>query len=135
MAIKRLPILRVVQIGNDEFERYLIEDQKSRKVWNGQRFKPEGGTLYADHNAAATDVQTILRKNFEGVEPQRYVVPVCIEVFSHEPVPVAQVAQYLSRVSRLFLNTTDHGNGPGSSLVLPRIEWHRIEPSKESPHE
>jgi hypothetical protein len=128
MEKKRLPILRVMQIGTKEFERYLIEDEKSRKVWTGDRFstlhKP---TIYADPNAAATEVQNILKKNFAGVEPQRYVVPVCIESFSHEPVTVAQVAQYLSRVSQLFLNTTDYGNGPGNSLVLPRIEWHRIE--------
>ena len=123
-----LPVLRVMQIGSDEFKRFLIEDQKSQKVWTGDRFstlhKP---TIYADHNAAATEVQNILKKTFVGVEPQRYVVPVCIEVFSHSEVPMNNVAMYLSRVSQLVLNTTDHGNGPGSSLVLPRIEWHRIE--------
>ncbi len=131
MAIKRLPILRVVQIGN-EFERFVIEDEQSQ-VWTGQEFG-QPGVFYADHNQAASDVQAILRKNFEGIEPRKYVVPVFIEVFSHAEVPVAQVAQYLSRASRLFLNTTDHGNGPGNSLVLSWIDWNRIKKLKETPN-
>ena len=131
---KRLPILRVVQVNTPHVERYVIEDQKQR-VWTGNSFRSHSPALYATHSDAAKEVQTILKKNFEGVEPQRYVVPVCIEVFSHEPVEVAHVAKYLSRVSQLFLNTTDHGNGPSNSLVLPWIEWHRIEPSKELPYE
>ena len=52
--------------------------------------------------------------------------PLTIEVYSNEPVTMNDVAMYLSKASRLFLNTTDHGNGPGSSLILPQIEWHRI---------
>lgn len=132
---RKLPFLSVVPTGSsDVFPRFLISDARDR-LWNGHEFGPTG-VIYADPNAAATDVQNILKKNFEGVEPQRYVVPVCIEVLNHAgPVPVAEVAKYLSRVSRLFLNTTEHGNGPGDSLVLPRIEWHRIEPLKECPNE
>ena len=125
MANQRLPILRVVQVGNDDFNRYHIANEQEQ-LWNGQQFQPDRGILYADHNVACTDVQSILRKNFEGVKPVKYVVPLTIEVFSNEPVPVNDVAMYLSRASRLFLNTTDHGNGPGSSLILPQIEWHRI---------
>ena len=125
MANQRLPILRVVQVGNEDFNRYHIADEQEQ-LWNGQQFQPDRGILYADHNVACTDVQSILRKNFEGVKPVKYVVPLTIEVFSNEPVPVNDVAMYLSKASRLFLNTTDHGNGPGSSLVLPQIEWHRI---------
>ena len=125
MANQRLPILRVVQVGNEDFNRYHIANEQEQ-LWNGQQFQPERGILYADLNVASTDVQSILKKNFEGVKPVKYVVPLTIEVFSNEPVPVNDVAMYLSRASRLFLNTTDHGNGPGSSLILPQIEWHRI---------
>ena len=125
MANQRLPILRVVQVGNDDFNRYHIANEQEQ-LWNGQQFQPDRGILYADHNVACTDVQSILKKNFEAVKAVKYIVPLTIEVFSNEPVPVNDVAMYLSRASRLFLNTTDHGNGPGSSLILPQIEWHRI---------
>ena len=133
MANKRLPILRVVQIGNGEFERFLIEDEQSQ-VWTGQEFG-QSGVLYADHNHAAADVQAILKKNFEGVNPQRYVVTVFVEVFSDESVPMGDVALYLSKASWLLLNTTDHGNGPGDSLVLPRVEWSLIKNVRESTSE
>ena len=56
--------------------------------------------------------------HFDGIEPQRFVVPLYVEAYSHEgPVPVAKVAKYLSDASRLYLNTTDHGNGPSGSLT------------------
>ena len=136
MAKKReLPTLYVVQIGSEEFERYLIRDQEER-VWTGKQFDSQGGALFARHNEAAIEAQSILKRNFEGVEPQRYVVPLYVEVLNQAgPVPVAEIAEYLSRGSRLYLNTTEHGNGPGDALVLPRIEWHRMKQIKESPHE
>ena len=134
MAEKRqLPTLYVVQIDNDEFERYLIEDQEER-VWTGKQFDSEGGVLFARHNDAAVESQNILKSHFKG-EPQRYVVPLYVEVLNHAgPVPVADVAQYLSGASRLYIDTTEHGNGPDDALVLPRIEWHRIKPIKEFPN-
>jgi hypothetical protein len=120
-----LPILSIVRAGPSQFERFQIADDKDR-LWTGTAFGPTG-ILYATHNAAATDIQLILKGHFTGVEPVRYVAPIFIEVFSHEALPVAVVAKHLSRASRLYLNTPEHGNGPGSSLVLPWIEWHRIQ--------
>jgi hypothetical protein len=133
MAKERLPILFVVQIGESDFERYVIEDQQDR-VWTGERFDSHGAALFARQNDAASEAQTILKRTFDGVEPQRFVVPLYVEVLSHAgPVPLAEVAKYLSEASRLYLNTTDHGNGPSDSLVLPRIEWHRIKQIGVSP--
>lgn len=136
MAKKReLPTLYVVQIGESGFERFVIEDEQDR-VWTGERFDSQGAALFARHNDAATEAQTILKANFKGVEPQRFVVPLYVEVLNHDgPVPVTEIAQYLSNGAKLYLDTTENGNGPGDSLVLPRIEWHRIKNIKEFPHD
>ena len=135
MATKRLPHLRVVQSGNLQFERFLIEDQKGR-AWTGERFSSfDGRALYAKHNDAAVDVQNILKGHFVGIQPIKYVAPLLVEVYSDIPVHVTEVAQYLSHASRLFLNTPEHGHGPGHSLVLPWIEWHRIKEVKGGSHE
>ncbi len=135
MAKKQLPILFVVQIGESDFERYVIEDHEER-FWTGEQFDSQGAALFARHNDAAIEAQSILKANFNGAEPQRYVVPLYVEVYSHAgPVPLAEVAKYLSEASRLYLNTTEHGNGPSDSLVLPWIDWCRIEPIREFPHE
>lgn len=133
MADRReLPILYVVLAGSsDEFPRFTILDAQDRP-WNGQEFGPTG-ILYARHNDAATDAQQILRSHFDG-EPQRYVVPLYVDVFSHDgPVPLSEVAEYLSVASKLFIDSQVHGNGPGDSLVLTRIEWSRIRTIKEVP--
>ena len=135
MASKRLPILYVVQTSVSHFERFVIEDEQDR-VWTGERFDSQGAALFARHNDAAVAAQSILKANFKGVESQRFVVPLYVEVLNHAgPVPVAEIAQYLSHGARLYLNTTENGNGPGDSLVLPRIEWHRIKKIKDFPHD
>lgn len=135
MAKNPLPILYVVQIGESEFQRFAIEDQHDR-VWTGEQFGSQGGVLFARHNDAAVEAQNILKRSFDGVEPQRFVVPLYVEVLNHSgPVPVAEIAQYLSHGSRLHINCTEHGNGPSDALVLPWIEWHRISPIEEFPCE
>ena len=122
---RNLPVLSIIRAGTPQFERFQIADDRDR-LWTGNEFG-HGAMLFADHNQAAIEIQHILKGHFTGIEPVRYSAPVVIEVFSHKPLPVAEVARHLSRASRLYLNTPKFGNGPGSSLILPRIEWHRIE--------
>jgi hypothetical protein len=131
---RRMPILKVVRIEGPAVNRFVIKDQLAR-VWNGKRFGADGGALYAKSNDAAADIHKILKCHFIGVEPQRFVVPVYIEVFNEGPMQLASVAQYLSKSSRLYIDTDTHGNGPKGSLVLPVIEWGRIEQIKEFPNE
>lgn len=131
---QRLPVLRVMQISDASFERYLILDELDR-TWTGERFDLTGGILYADCNHAALDTHNILKRCFQGREPWNYEVPLVVEVYSRCPVSVEMIAEYLSRASRLQIDTTVHGNGPGTSLVLPKIEWHRIQQAKEIPNE
>lgn len=130
---RQLPVLYVVESGSPDFQRWMISDDRDR-LWGGEDFG-QNAVLYASHNAAAVDAQNILRGHFGGIQPVRYVVPLFVESLSHQPLPVAEVAQFLSRASRLYLNTTEHGNGPGDSLVLPWIEWSRIKEVKGFPHE
>jgi hypothetical protein len=137
MMNTKLPIISIVPLGGN-FERYVIEDQRQR-VWDGSRFvKPVTPTtplVYAGHNSAAIDAQGILKSSFPGVESVKYVVPIFVEVFSKEPLPVDDVAQYLSDSTRLVINSADHGNGPQSGLVLTRVEWGRIEQMREFPND
>ena len=130
---RQLPVLYVVESGSPDFKRWMISDDQDR-LWGGEDFG-QNGVLYATHSDAAVDAQNILRRHFDGIQPVRYVVPLFVESLSHRTVPVAEVAQYLSRASRLYLNTSEHGNGPGGSLVLPWIEWSLIKEVKEFPHE
>lgn len=39
--------------------------------------------MFARHNDAATEAQSILKANFKGVEPLRFVVPLYVEVLNH----------------------------------------------------
>ena len=59
MASQRLPILRFVQVGNDDFNRYQIADEQEQ-LWNGEGFESEKGILDADHNVACTDVHPMI---------------------------------------------------------------------------
>jgi hypothetical protein len=130
---RQLPVLYVVESGPSDFQRWMISDDPDR-LWSGQEFG-QNGVLYARHNDAAVDAQNILRGHFGGIQSVKYVVPLFVESLNHQPLPVAEVAQYLSRASRLFVNTSEHGNGPGDSLVLPWIEWSLIKEVKGFPHE
>ena len=126
MKKSRLPILTVYRFGK-EFDRFLIKDEKKR-VWTGERFDSGCASLYSNPNDACFEVHRILKKQFEGMEPKRYVVPCFIEVFGHEPITEGEIANYLSTGAKLTMDLDKYGNGPGdNSLVLPVIHWQRIE--------
>lgn len=123
---RQIPILTVFQTS-DQFERYYIQDDRDR-VWTGDKFQSgKRPTLYADDFEVRSTVHRILKGYFPGVEPVKYVVPMVVEVFSHEPLHISEVAQYLSCTASLQMDLPKHGNGPGTSLVLSRIDWHRME--------
>lgn len=129
---QKLPILTVMRTQT-EFPRFLIQDDNER-VWTGERFHANGAALFANQNDACLEVHSILKRHFDGIEPKRYVVPCFIEVFSEELVSEVEVASFLSKATRLELHTNEYGNGPNNSLVLPVIDWKRIEEIKEMPN-
>ena len=128
--IDKLPILTVLQLHN-QFDRFVIRDEKNRD-WNGEKFTKKGTpSLYADHDLACRDGHDILKQHFVDVQPVRFIVPIFVDVLSREPVDRVDVARYLCQTSRLVLDTSKNGNGPGNSLVLPVIDWRQIESNHE----
>ena len=125
MGNDNLPILTVYQV-TPQFDRFVIQNEQGW-VWTGYNFAPTGAALFANHNQACIEVHEILKRNFHEMQPVKFVVPCFIEVYSHELVNDVDVAKFLSKASKLILDTGLHGNGPGSSLVLPVLDWKRIE--------
>jgi hypothetical protein len=124
----KLPILSAVPIDSANIERWVIEDEHERR-WTGDGFAVDKiGSLYAHRNVAIGDIHKILKSHFADVPPVRYVVPLVVEVYNHEPIEVVKLARYLSQASSLNLRISELGNGPGDSLVLPTIEWSGIKP-------
>lgn len=130
MSSQKLPILSVVQTLAP-FQRFYIEDQKEN-VWTGSQFEPAGlPVLFASQFAVRSEYQAILKSYFCGMTPVRYLVPLAVEVFSHHSLQISEVAKYLADTASFQMNIPQNGNGPGDSLVLARIDWHRIEQLKE----
>jgi hypothetical protein len=127
---QQLPILAVVQT-NAPFQRFFIEDEKEQ-VWTGSQFEKAGlPALFASPFGVRSAYHDILKGYFPGVTPVRYVVPLVVEVYSHQPLHISEVAKYLAKTASLQMDIPQNGNGPGDSLVLARIDWHRIEEPKE----
>lgn len=119
-----MPTLRINKYG--KAGRFVIKNEED-KCWNGKRFSDKRPRLYADHNVAARDAQVILQQHFKGIKPTRYVVPMFVDVFSHDPVHLAKLAQFLSVASKFHIATHKHGHGPDQSLVQTTIDWGQIE--------
>ena len=121
-----IPILGVCQ-NSGPFDRFVIRE------WNGSEFVEfQGSELYDNPNKAMLDVRKILIDKVGNVKPVRYVVPLYVDVFSHQRIDMYHVAEYLSRSATLQVDTTLHGNGYKSSLILPTVEWKYMQPVKES---
>jgi hypothetical protein len=133
--MKPLPILYIVNAGHPSLDgqsdRFVIEDEKGRK-WTGRRFTtihPEEALLFAGYVAAAREVQRVLKSNFKGVEPKRYMVPMMVEVYSVEPVDPTLIVHYLTQSVSVHVNTAKYGNGPNESLVLSAVHWEGFVPA------
>ena len=129
----KLPILSVLRLNN-MFGRFIIRDEKNRN-WTGKRLTDKSPPiLYSDAGEACRDTHKILRSHFpKAMKPRTYVVPVFIEVYSEEPLSEGEIAEFLAK-SQLQMDIDKNGNGPGDkSLVMPTIDWKRIEPIEEIP--
>lgn len=105
-------------------ERYVLKNEDGL-TWGGDSFKDSTPQLFANINQAATEVINILKKNFEGVERKRFVVPLFVDVYSQETVSVSEVLDHVSKNVQLHTNPCQHG--PNGSLVTVTIEWNQIE--------
>jgi len=130
-------LLKVVHMDeNAAFPRFVIEDQDGR-VWNGADFVPNRskGELYADTEDACAILQEILKRDLGQRVLIRFTVPVIIEVYADPDAIVNpfDIAAWLSKFFGHDTTTTENGLGPGNSVVLPVIYWHRIEVCHEEP--
>lgn len=124
---RRLPILSVIPAGKQRFQRWEIADERHR-IWTGERFDETNGLLYASHNLAAIEAESILRSHVGAVTSTSYEAPTVIEVLGDPSIPQSVVAHFLSKVTRLYLNRSEHGHGPNGSVVLLHIDWSRMQP-------
>lgn len=136
MNVRRLPVLSVDSVGTPVFPRFVIHDHR-RRHWTGEKHgfarSNLSPMLFAERNMASQEAHAILKHHFKGVEPQRYIVPVFVEVYSHDPVEPGEVASYLLNATSFNINVQKCGNGPNNSLVLPTIDWTRMEHYNEVP--
>lgn len=124
-----IPILGVFQ-NSGPFNRFVIRE------WNGSEFVEfKGSELYDNPNKAMLDVRKILINNIGNVSPVRYVVPLFVDVYSHQRIDMYHVAEYLSKSATLQVDTAIHGNGYKSSLIFPTVDWRHMEPVKDSTHQ
>lgn len=126
-------ILRAEPIGQPPSRRWVIQNVKKSTVWNGVIFVEDwdNARVYAHPSDACADMAEVLRDFYSGLGAKRtMVVPIEVEVYG--PASRSMVATYLYNASILNVQTHEHGNGPGISLVLPTIHWGKIREVKES---
>ena len=127
MANRKLPIVSVIPAGTQRYRRWQIADERHR-IWTGERFSESSGLVYASHNLAAIDAESILRSSVGAVPSRNYEAPAVVEVLGQSAIPQAVVAHFLSKAIRLFHNRSEHGYGPDGSVVLLHIDWARMKP-------
>ncbi len=118
-------ILSVHSAGTPQFPRYFISDQFKR-VWTGEGWSEDerDGLLYGVPNDACVEVQRLLMLDYVDKPVRRFRAPVYVDLFSDKELTKEQVARWLVKVSKLLIDSPEHGNGPvEGTLGLVRIEW------------
>lgn len=130
---KPFMILSVHRTGTPQFPRYVIGDQFNR-VWSGDGWSENerDGLLYGDSPEACLEVQRLLQLEYTDKPVRRFRAPVYLDLYADEPLPTVQIVRWLSKASRLLIDSPQQGNGPAEgTLGLVRIEWGEIEEVQE----
>lgn len=128
---ERKPIvLSLIPVGNPDFPRYMISDQYLRywgkEGWTEQK-DTDNATVYASSGLALEQMQQLLMTEHVGQPAHRYVAPVVIDLYSDNKVSLRDLQLWLTKVSKLLIDSPEHGNGPVSgSLGLCRIDWGQL---------
>jgi hypothetical protein len=128
-------ILSVVQAGTPEHPRFKVADQ-SMRYWTGELWSEPNeehqGLLYANSIDACIETQWLLILEYMDKKHKRFKATMYLDLFCDENVPRDKLIRWLVRVSKLFLNNDEHGNGPlEGSLGLCRIEWGELQEVKD----
>jgi hypothetical protein len=123
-------ILSLIPSGNPDFPRYMISDQYLRywgnEGWTEQK-DIDNAIVYASSGLALEQMQQLLMTEHVGQPAHRYVAPIIIDLYSDEKVSLRDLQAWLTKVSKLLIDSPEHGNGPVSgSLGLCRIDWGQL---------
>jgi hypothetical protein len=130
---RRPIILSVHRAGTPQFPRYFISDQYKR-VWTGEGWSDDerDGLLYGDSPEACNEVHRLLMLEYMEKPMRRFRAPVYLDLFSDKPLTKTEIARWLAKVSRLLIDSPEHGIGPvEGTLGLVRIEWGELKEVKE----
>lgn len=127
-------ILSLHNRGNIEFPRYMISDQYLR-YWTGkdwtQQKDEDGALVYANANSALEDMHQLMMIQHQGQAVYRFHAPLYVELFTNNQVTKKQLQQWLVKVTKLIMDTTEYGNGPiAGSYGTCRIEYGELKEQK-----
>ena len=118
--------------GPEHARRYFIVDQ-DRNYWNEQEqtwtTNPKEAGLFADPATATNKVHDLMLAEVPGAL-QRFVFPVLVEVKGIEPITADALVKWFSVAVQVSFDAT-YGTGPGESMVMMRMDWHRLEETSE----
>jgi len=125
-------VLSLHQMGTSTFPRFAIGDQFLRffdgRCWTTDASK---ALLFSDSNFACQEMQRLLMIDYANMPVRRFRAPVYIDLFSHRPVTLEELQDWLVKVSKLLIDSPTHGNGPcDGTLGLTRINWSELEEIK-----
>lgn len=127
-------ILSLHSRGNPDFPRYVISDQYLR-YWTGtdwtEQHDETKALVYANSNEALKQMEKLLRVHYKDKPVHRFFAPLYIDLFTDAKVSKKELTEWLVKVTKLIMDTTQHGNGPtADSYGTCRIEYGEIKEIK-----
>jgi|694.fasta_scaffold53408_2 hypothetical protein len=127
-------VLSLHNCGTPEYPRYMISDQYLR-YWTGNDWSVQGdqdsALIYADSNRALQDMHNLMLIVYGQKPMHRFYAPLYIDLFTDKKVSKREITKWLVKVTKLLLDTTNHGNGPiDGSYGTCRIEYGEMKECK-----